>query len=118
MREYKSVSDRVAKERHSRPASVLLVAIGLDRARSGVLARSQQNSAVQAEHRYARPPPLIRPAWKLSRLWRASMCLTELNRAYDRPLKGLDTTKTYRFHGNSKPAFSVRCDFMRPDVAC
>lgn len=46
--EYESVSDRVAKERHGRPASVLLVAIGLDRARSGALARSQQNSAVQA----------------------------------------------------------------------
>lgn len=70
------------------------------------------------QHRYARPPSLIRPAWKLSRLWRTSMCLTELSRAYDLPLKGPDTAKTYRFHGNSKPAFSVRCDFMLPDVAC
>lgn len=70
------------------------------------------------QRRYARSPPLMHPAWKLSRLWRTDMCLTELNWAYDRPLKGTDTEKAYRFHGNSKSAFSARCDFMHSDIAC
>jgi len=48
IREYESVSDRVAKERHGRLASVLLVTIGLDRARSSALTRHRQNSTVQA----------------------------------------------------------------------
>lgn len=46
IKEYESVSDRVAKERHGRPASVLLVTIGLDRARSSALTRHRQNSTV------------------------------------------------------------------------
>lgn len=60
---------------------------------------------------------LICPAWKLSRLQRTDVCLTELSGAYDRSFKGLDTAKAYRFRGNAKSAFNIRCDF-RFEVAC
>lgn len=94
------VFDRVAKERHGRGIPF----IDRDRAFRHVSLPKFSSSSCLIRR-------LIRPAWKLSRLRRTGVCLTELNGAYDRPFKAPDTAKAYRFRGNAKSAFSIRCDF-------
>jgi hypothetical protein len=88
----------VVKERHGRTVSVLLVTVGLHRVFQHVSSPSAKfdhpGSTVMLDRRW-----YVRHA-KLSRLRRTGMCLTELNRAYNRSLKGSDTAKTYRFRGD------------------
>jgi len=100
IREHELVFNRVAKERHGRSGYF----IDHDRAFRYVSLPKFSSSSCLIRR-------LICPAWKLSRLRRAGVCLTELSGTYDRSFKGPDTAKAYRFRGNAKSTFSTRCDF-------